>query len=180
MGRIKKEIRYPSYMPNGSEHAVVSTSKGDITIELYGLECPVTVGTFVELAKSGFYANLKFHAYKKDHVVLGGCPSTRDLGPEQIRAAIGGILHGVHPGYGDAGFHIVDEFLSNPKNHFIEGSVAMAHKSNPDTASCQFFFSLAKQPELDDEYTVFGCVTEGFDVMHSLRLGDAIIDIRIE
>lgn len=56
----------------------------------------------------------------------------------------------------------------------------MAHKSDPDSGSCQFYFSLSKRPEFDDKYTVFGETIEGLDVVHALRVGDRIESIRIE
>lgn len=56
----------------------------------------------------------------------------------------------------------------------------MARKSAPDSASCQFYFSLSEQPEFDDKFTVFGRTVEGLDVVHALRIGDRIERIVIE
>ena len=56
----------------------------------------------------GFYDNLKFHAKKPGSVVLGGCPTTRTMGPAQVLAAAQGAIRGMHPGTGDARYTIID------------------------------------------------------------------------
>lgn len=180
MGQVVLPEYIPLYIPTGAEKAKIETSKGTILADLYGLETPQTVGNFIELAARGFYDGLKFHAYKENSVVAGGCPSTRNLGPAQVMAAMQGRIRGLHPGSGDARYTIADEWESNPKNQHKCGSLCMAHKSKPHSGSCQFYFSLAEQPEFDDKFTVFGEVLEGMDVVESLRIGDAIISITIE
>ena len=174
MAMVVREVHDPEYVPNGNEIAVIKTARGTVRVKLYGLECPLTVGQFVQLAQDGFYDNLAFHARKEDSVVLGGCPITRNMPPNQVYQAVHGVLHGMHPG------RIRDEWASNPRNHHEDGSIVMAHKSDPDSGSCQFYFSLSKQPEFDDKYTVFGETIEGLDVVHALRVGDRIESIRIE
>jgi peptidyl-prolyl cis-trans isomerase B (cyclophilin B) len=138
------------------------------------------VGNFIELARRGFYCGLKFHGHKPGSVIAGGCPITRSLGPAQVAAAARGILHGIHPGTGNARYTIVDEWEVNTRNRHLDGSLALAHGSDPNSGSSQFYFSLAEQPELDDRFTVFGQVTEGLDVTHSLTVGDVIEDIVVE
>ena len=135
---------------------------------------------FIELAAKGFYDNLKFHAKKPGSVVLGGCPTTRTMGPAQVLAAAQGAIRGMHPGTGDARYTIIDEWEGNPRNRHVLGSLCMAHKSAPNSGSCQFYFSLGEQPEFDDQYTVFGQVTEGLEVIEQLAIGDAIRSIAIE
>ena len=180
MAMVVREVHDPEYVPNGNEIAVIKTARGTVRVKLYGLECPLTVGQFVQLAQDGFYDNLAFHARKEDSVVLGGCPITRNMPPNQVYQAVHGVLHGMHPGTGEAEYRIRDEWASNPRNHHEDGSIVMAHKSGPDSGSCQFYFSLSKQPEFDDKYTVFGETIEGLDVVHALRVGDRIESIRIE
>ena len=180
MAMVVREVRDPEYVPNGDEVAVIETSKGTIGVKLFGRECPLTVGSFIELSQAGFYDKLAFHARKEDSVVLGGCPITRNMPPNQVYQAVHGVLHGMHPGTGEAEYRIRDEWASNPRNHHEDGSIVMAHKSDPDSGSCQFYFSLSKQPEFDDKYTVFGETVEGLDVVHALRVGDRIESIRIE
>ena len=65
-------------------------------------------------------------------------------------------------------------------NRHLDGSIVMARKSDPDSGSCQFYFSLSEQPEFDGKFTVFGKTVEGLDVVHALRVGDRIESIRIE
>ena len=180
MGRIILPLYTPRYVPNGGEVAVIQTSRGVIRVRLAGKDAPVTVGNFIELAARGFYDGLKFHACKPGSIVVGGCPTTRTLGPAQVEAAARGIIRGIHPGTGDARYTIVDEWETNPHNRHLRGSLCLAHKSAPNSGSCQFYFSLAEQPQFDDKFTVFGHVVEGLDAMDALSVGDAIESIRIE
>ncbi|HBT95905.1 MAG TPA: peptidylprolyl isomerase [Coriobacteriia bacterium] len=180
MGRITLPIHTPHYIPNGQEIAVITTVKGTIRVQLDGKNAPITVGNFIELAKRGFYDKLKFHAYKENSVILGGCPVTRNLGPAQVDAGVRGVLRGIHPGTGDARYTILDEYPGKPENHHKPGSICLAHKSEPDSGSCQFYFSLADQPEFDDKFTVFGQTIDGIENIMALRIGDAISGIEIE
>ena len=180
MGRIILPLYTPRYVPNGGEVAVIQTSRGAIRARLAGKDAPVTVGNFIELAARGFYDGLKFHACKPGSIVVGGCPTTRTLGPAQVEAAARGIIRGIHPGTGDARYTIVDEWETNPHNRHLRGSLCLAHKSAPNSGSCQFYFSLAEQPQFDDKFTVFGHVVEGLDAMDALSVGDVIESIRIE
>ena len=150
MGRIELEIYTPGYVPNGREVAVIETARGTVRAELFGRETPVTVGNFIE------------------------------LGPAQVLAAAQGAIRGMHPGTGDARYTIIDEWEGNPRNRHVLGSLCMAHKSAPNSGSCQFYFSLGEQPEFDDQYTVFGQVIEGLEVIKQLAIGDAIRSIAIE
>ena len=142
MGRIVLPVYTPYYIPNGNEVAVIETSRGTIRVQLAGKDAPVTAGNFIELAARGFYDKLKFHAHKPGSVVLGGCPTTRTLGPAQVDAAARGMIRGIHPGTGDARYTIVDEWEANPNNKHVLGSLCMAHKSEPNSGSCQFYFSV--------------------------------------
>ena len=85
----------PEYQPNGSEIAVIKTSKGAIRVQLAGNDAPIHVGNFVELARKGFYDNLKFHRYVPNFVIQGGCPNTRDLDSDQVVAAAGNPFAGL-------------------------------------------------------------------------------------
>lgn len=180
MGRIILSVYTPRYIPNGNEIAIITTVKGTITVALDGKNAPITVGNFIELSRRGFYENLKFHARREDSAVLGGCPTTRTLGPAQVDAAFRKVVRGIHPGTGDAGYTIKDEYQGKPNNHHKLGSLVLAHKSDPDSGSSQFYFSLAEQPQYDDKFTVFGETIEGIDVVQALRSGDAILSIQIE
>ncbi|HIR01814.1 MAG TPA: peptidylprolyl isomerase [Candidatus Aveggerthella stercoripullorum] len=168
----------PEYQPTGDEIAVIETSQGTIRVQLAGKDAPIHVGNFVELAQKGFYDNLKFHRYVPGFVIQGGCPNTRDLDPDQVRAAEGNPFAGL--GTGGPGYTIKQEYTTNPNNKHLDGTLAMARSQNPDSAGSQFYFCLGAQPFLDSGYTVFGQTVEGLDVISKLRVGDVIEHIEIE
>ena len=114
----------PKYQPNGNEVAVIKTSKGDIRVELAGNDAPIHVGNFVELAQKGFYDNLKFHRYVPGFVIQGGCPNTRELDSEQVKAAEGNPF--ARLGTGGPGYTIHEEYTTNPNNKHLDGTLAMA------------------------------------------------------
>lgn len=144
----------------GKERAIIKTNKGTFTIKFYSDAAPITVKNFIRLSKLGFYDGLTFHRYVKNFVIQGGDP----LGN----------------GTGDAGYTIPLE-VSKKRKH-KEGAVGMARAADPNSGSCQFYITLSPQPHLDGQYTVFGEVVEGMDVVKSLRAGDKIerIDIILE
>lgn len=168
----------PAYVPNGNETAVITTSKGKIVVKLFGKDAPIHVGNFIELAKKGFYDGTKFHRYEPGFVIQGGDPQTKDLSPSQVAAA---VQSGNPPlGTGGPGYTIKGEFdpAVNPNKH-LRGALGMARTNMPDTAGSQFYFALQALPSLDGQYTVFGQITEGLDVMDQLRVGDTIEKIEI-
>lgn len=168
----------PKYQPNGNEVAVIKTSKGDIRVELAGNDAPIHVGNFVELAQKGFYDNLKFHRYVPGFVIQGGCPNTRELDSEQVKAAEGNPF--ARLGTGGPGYAIHEEYTTNPNNKHLDGTLAMARSQDPNSAGSQFYLCLGAQPFLDSGYTVFGQTVEGLDVVGQLRVGDVIETIEIE
>lgn len=168
----------PEYKPNGSEIAVITTSKGTIRVQLAGNDAPIHVGNFVELAQKGFYTNLKFHRYVPNFVIQGGCPNTRDLDTDQVRAAADNPYAGL--GTGGPGYTIKEEYSTNPHNSHEDGALAMARSQAPDSAGSQFYFCLGAQHFLDPNYTVFGQTIEGRDVIEQLRVGDVIESVEIE
>ena len=168
----------PEYQPNGSEIAVIKTSKGAIRVQLAGNDAPIHVGNFVELARKGFYDNLKFHRYVPNFVIQGGCPNTRDLDSDQVVAAAGNPFAGL--GTGGPDYTIKQEYTTNPNNSHEDGALAMARSMNPDSAGSQFYLCLGPQHNLDSGYTVFGQTIEGKDVISELRVGDVIETIEIE
>lgn len=169
----------PAYAPNGKEVAIMTTSKGVITIELFGTDAPIHVGNFVELARKGFYNGTKFHRYEPGFVVQGGDPQTKDLSSEQVVEAV--KTGSVPLGTGGPGYVIKGEFDQsvNPNKHLL-GSLGMARSNNPDSAGSQFYFCLADLTPLDGSYTVFGRITDGLDVMKQLRIGDVIEKVEIK
>ena len=146
----------PADKLQGLTRCVMTTSKGDIAIDLYPKEAPNTVANFYTLAADGFYDGLAFHRVIPGFVAQGGCPEGT--------------------GGGGPGWSIPCETKGNPHKHKT-GSLSMAHRGK-DTGGSQFFLVLAPQPHLDGLHTVFGQVAEGLDVMQDLDVGDEIKGIK--
>jgi len=137
--------------------ATIETAKGNIVLELYPKVAPQTVNSFVFLAGEGFYDGLTFHRVVPGFVVQGGDPQGN--------------------GTGGPGYTLPAEF-SDVKH--ITGTLAMARTSDPNSAGSQFYITLAPTPHLDGQYTVFGQVREGMDVVQSIRAGDVMDKVTIE
>ena len=137
------------------DHAVLKTSKGDIKVELYVEESPLTVNNFLNLAEQGFYDGTSFHRVIKDFMVQGGDPNSKDQSNR--------MMHGT----GDPGYKFDDEFNNYS---LLKGSLAMAN-SGPDTNGSQFFIVTAEAtPWLDGKHVNFGTVVEGMDVVEAIQL----------
>ncbi|MBT4153459.1 MAG: peptidylprolyl isomerase [Candidatus Magasanikbacteria bacterium] len=133
--------------------ATLKTNKGDITVEFYAEESPVTVNNFLNLAKDGFYDGIKFHRVIKDFMIQGGDPNSKS----EDRST-----HGT----GGTEYKFGDEFNAKP---LVRGSFAMAN-SGPNTNGSQFFIVTAPStPHLDMRHTNFGFVTEGLDVVEAIE-----------
>jgi cyclophilin family peptidyl-prolyl cis-trans isomerase len=126
--------------------ATLTTSKGDIVIELYAKEAPVTVNSFVFLAQQGWYNNVPWHRVIDGFVAQTGDPTGTGLG--------------------GPGFEYGNEVAST-LNFDVAGMLGMAN-SGPGTNGSQFFITLAPATALDGKYTVFGKVTQGLDVLANL------------
>jgi peptidyl-prolyl cis-trans isomerase B (cyclophilin B) len=170
----------PEYQPTGEEIAVIETSKGTIRVRLAGSDAPIHVANFVELAEKGFYDGLKFHRHEPGFVIQGGCPNTRTLTPDEVRAGKPGPDGPA--GTGNPGYSIKGEWTVNPHNQHRDGTLAMARSQMPDSAGSQFYFCLGAQPFLDSGYTVFGDALdeESLGVIHSLAKGDEIHSVVVE
>jgi len=149
-----------TYKVIGNEQISVVTDRGTFTIKLYPKAAPNTVATFLELAGSKFYDGIKFHRVEPGFVVQAGDPQTKDpsADPQQY-------------GTGGPGFRLKAEFNDNKHQ---TGTVAMARTQDPDSAGSQFYITLAPQPMLDNQYTVFGRVASGMDVVRAIKVGDTI------
>jgi peptidyl-prolyl cis-trans isomerase B (cyclophilin B) len=167
----------------GDEVAVITTSKGVVKVELFADAAPNHVASFIELADGGFYNGVKFHRVVQSFVVQGGDPQTRDLGSDEVREITArqaqGIVKPGEPfiGGGGPGWRLAAEF--NDRKH-LKGTVAMARSRDVDSAGSQFYICLEPQPGLDGDYTVFGQVVEGMDVVETITVGDVIESIVIE
>ncbi|MBU6450582.1 MAG: peptidylprolyl isomerase [Cyanobacteria bacterium REEB67] len=143
---------------------VISTSKGNINIMLFRQYAPQTVAAFLQMIHSGFYNGLTFHRVEPGFVIQGGCPKGDGTG------------NYFPPGSNQPRFLPLE---TSPKvSHNAAGVVAMARQpGNPNSASCQFYITLQPQPRLDGQYTVFGGVTSGMDVVRMIQKGDRIVTI---
>jgi len=167
------QLHTATYKPNGNEIAVIKTDQGTIKVKLYDKDAPNTVASFIELAQSGFYDKTAFHRVIPGFVAQGGDPQSKGMTPAQVvQAAAAQQL-----GTGGPGYNLKAEF--NSRKH-LEGTVAMARSQSPDSAGSQFYICLAPQPSLDGQYTVFGQVVEGMDVVKKLAVGSIIDSITIE
>lgn len=146
--------------------AIIKTNKGEMRVELYDKETPITVSNFVKLAKDGYYNGLKWHRVIPDFVIQGGCPNTRE--------GANGM-----PGTGGPGYTIDCEVTAD-KQHHERGVLSMAHAGR-NTGGSQFFVCHSRNntAHLDGNHTCFGKVIEGVDVVDDIRQGDSIDSIEI-
>lgn len=140
----------PSPSPAAKEVAVIKTSEGEMVAEFWPDVAPKTVENFKKLAREGFYDGTAFHRIVKGFMIQGGDPLTKDQSKES------------RWGTGDPGYKIKAEF--NEKIH-DKGVLSMARSADPDSAGSQFFVCLGRAPHLDRQYTGFGKVIKGDDVL---------------
>ncbi len=137
--------------------ARIATPKGEIVFRFYPDDAPLHSAAFIKLARAGFYDGLTFHRYEPGFVIQGGDPSGN--------------------GTGGPGYNLDAEF--NSQKH-LKGTVAMARSSNPNSAGSQFYICIEDAPFLNNQYTVFGHVVEGQDVVDAIRAGDVMTKVTIE
>lgn len=139
--------------------AIMHTSKGDIRLQLFADEAPLTVANFVNLANRGFYDELSFHRVIPNFMIQGGCP----LGT----------------GTGGPGYRFEDE-CSSSLRHDAPGKLSMAN-AGPGTNGSQFFITHIPTGWLDGKHTVFGSVVDGADqkVVNAIVMGDTILSVEV-
>jgi peptidyl-prolyl cis-trans isomerase B (cyclophilin B) len=140
---------------------VIETAKGTIEIELYPNEAPKTVEHILALVKRNFYNGQRVHRVVPGFVVQFGDPQTRDM-TKRDRWGSGGSGR------------VIGVAEVNPKRTHRLGAVAMAHPGDGRQADSQMYIALAPQPRLDRDFTVFGQVTSGMDVVQKLAINDGI------
>ena len=143
-------------MPEKQYTATIETEKGNLVLELFASDVPMTVNNFVSLAREGFYDGLTFHRVIPDFMVQGGCP--------------------IGDGTGGPGYQFDDEITEHTH---VAGALSMAN-SGPNTNGSQFFITYTPQHHLDGDHSVFGQLVEGADVLESIEQGDVMIRITIE
>lgn len=150
--------------PIATHMAVLRTSIGDIEIELYGLASPKTVKNFVELAKKQYYNGILFHRVVPNFVVQAGDPNSRDSGSRrEIWGSGGRSIFG-----GTFDDELSPSLFKSPG--YAEGVLAMANRG-PNTNTSQFFIILSGDGarHLKYQYTIFGKVTKGMDIVHQME-----------
>ncbi|MDZ7374859.1 MAG: peptidylprolyl isomerase [candidate division KSB1 bacterium] len=135
-----------------NERVVVETDFGRMVIQLFTEKAPLHTQYFKRLAKTGFYDCTLFHRVQKDFVIQGGDILSRDADV-------------TNDGTGSAGYRIPAEFNDIPHE---KGTVSMARGRDPNSAGTQFFICLKRLPFLDRQYTAFGKVIEGLDVLDKI------------
>ena len=136
--------------------ATIETGKGNIVLELFASDVPVTVNNFVFLAGEGFYDGTTFHRVIPDFMAQGGDPTGT--------------------GTGGPGYKFADEFTEHTH---VTGALSMAN-AGPNTNGSQFFITYSPQPHLDGKHSVFGQLVDGMDVLKAIENGDTIVQITIE
>src|SRR5262249_49879833 len=138
---------------SAGEVAVIKTNQGEMVLEFWPDVAPKTVENFKTLANKGFYDGTCFHRIVKGFMIQGGDPKTKDASKE------------AEWGTGDPGYKIKAEF--NSRKH-ERGVISMARAQHPDSAGCQFFICLANASFLDRQYTAFGKLIKGDDVLEKI------------
>lgn len=161
-----KKAQAPNSMSTsqvGTDTVVMTTSMGDIILELFGNEAPTTVENFINLINDDFYNGTRFHRVIKDFMIQGGDPQSKD------------ITLASKWGTGGPGYKFDDEIYKG--NHNGIGTIAMAN-SGPNTNGSQFFINVAENDYLDTKHTVFGRVIEGMDIVMNISNAETGINDR--
>jgi peptidyl-prolyl cis-trans isomerase B (cyclophilin B) len=143
---------------SSNEVAVIKTNQGDMVVQFWSDAAPNTVENFKKLARQGFYDGTIFHRIVKGFMIQGGDPNSKDPAKENSY------------GQGGPGYNIKAEF--NDHGH-ERGVVSMARGPDPDSAGSQFFICLAAVHRLDHQYTTFGKLIKGDDVLE--KIGDVAV-----
>lgn len=144
-------LLHPQYSP----HMLVETHRGTIEIELDVVNAPLTSARIIAMARAGFFNGMKIHRVVPDFVIQAGDPRG--------------------DGEGGPGYTMPDELSTTP---YVRGTVGMALDFR-DTGGSQFFITLSPQPHLDDKYTVFGHVVNGFEFLDQISQWDVIDRVQI-
>lgn len=141
-----------------SLNATIKTTKGDISVEFFSDEAPITVSNFINLAERGYYDGVVFHRVIPDFMIQTGDPNGT--------------------GTGGPGYEFADECTPTRK-HDAPGVLSMANRG-PATNGSQFFITHLPTPHLDGKHTVFGKVTSGQDVVDAIAQGDSMTAIEVQ
>ena len=150
--------------------AVISTKFGNMIVEFYDDVAPMHVESFKILADEGYLNKTTFHRVIPGFVIQGGDPNSKD--DDRMNDGTGGRagkFFGIGREDDPASWNLPAEF--NDKEH-VKGTLSMARSSNPNSGSSQFFICHAATPQLNNQYTVFGQVIEGLEVIDQIVYAD--------
>jgi cyclophilin family peptidyl-prolyl cis-trans isomerase/HEAT repeat protein len=150
-------IDYPRWTRNPLVR--VETNRGELVFELFPAEAPLHVYSFIELAKRGHFEDLGLHRVVPNFVVQGGDPRGDGNGGSDWR-----------------GLPLRSEFS---ERKFLRGSLGMPRNEDPDSGGCQIFVTHRPTPHLDGNYTLFGQLLRGFEVLDLLEVGDRILEVEL-
>ena len=145
----EQEYRQKEATADDLPRVKLTTTKGDIVLELFENEAPETVGNFISLVEKGFYKDVTFHRVISGFMAQGGCP--------------------VGDGSGGPGYTIYDECKKPEARKHFRGSLSMAKTQAPNSGGSQFFITFRPAPGLNGLHTVFGRVIEGMDVVDRIQ-----------
>jgi peptidyl-prolyl cis-trans isomerase B (cyclophilin B) len=150
-----EEKKETSPVSTSNEVAVIKTSEGEMVVQFWTDAAPNTIENFKKLARQGFYDGTVFHRIVKGFMIQGGDPNSKDPAKESSY------------GQGGPGYEIKAEFNNHSHDR---GVISMARGPDPDSAGSQFFICLAPVRRLDGQYTTFGKLIKGADVLE--KIGD--------
>jgi peptidyl-prolyl cis-trans isomerase B (cyclophilin B) len=148
-----EEKKETSPMSTSNEVAVIKTSEGEMVVQFWTDAAPNTIDNFKNLVRQDFYNGTIFHRIIKGFMIQGGDPNSKDAAKENSY------------GQGGPGYQIKAEFNDHPHER---GVLSMARASDPDSAGSQFFICLAPIHRLDHQYTTFGKLIKGDDVLEKI------------
>ena len=158
----EQKIMNPEIIDGANPTATIRTNYGDIVLEIFGSQMPITVSNFVALAEDGFYDNTKFHRVINDFMIQGGDPNTRTNNEAMY-------------GTGGPEYTIPDEFVEGEQLSNTRGTIAMANTGQPNSGGSQWFINLVDntgldfdKPPLTSKHPVFGRVTSGMEVVDTI------------
>src|SRR5437899_7863036 len=140
-------------MSTSNEVAVIKTNEGEMVVQFWTDAAPNTIENFKKLARQGLYDGTIFHRIVKGFMIQGGDPNSKDPAKEDSY------------GQGGPGYKVKAEFNNHSHDR---GVISMARGPDPDSAGSQFFICLAPQPRLDHQYTTFGKLIKGDEVLEKI------------
>ena len=150
---VAEEKKEASPMSTSTEVAVIKTNEGEMVVQFWTDAAPNTVENFKKLGHQGFYNGTIFHRIVKGFMIQGGDPNSKDPAKESAY------------GEGGPGYKLKAEFNNHSHDR---GVISMARGPDPDSAGSQFFICLAPVRRLDGQYTTFGKLIKGADVLEKI------------